>query len=328
MKKNFFYLAFAAFAAISLTACSSDDDDSSNSSNGNNNSVTLTKPANADKAAVITIANGGIEATVSAETENAPVLETIELTESDQVLIELKKEDDTPIYILDKPVINGNTYTFNSERVKGTIQLAEAAAARLTRAGNHTLIINILVFVDGVWTKFETEPAGVQATVQPSATTTEDVVNWLARTWTISGVTFDVHLADNGVTAFKDFYSTNGVFDLEQILNEALARNVALNDKDKRDMKRKIKNITLTKQKFIVSYTEGDDDVADWSWANAEKTRLKIQLKSDQMGNKFISNDTKIDVAFNGNRCNLTLNVEFTDDANKKWDSSLVIHLQ
>ena len=316
MKKNFFYLAFAAFAAISLTACSSDDDDSSNSNNGNNNSVTLTKPANADKAAVITIANGGIEATVSAETENAPVLESIELTESEQVLIELKKEDDTPIYILDQPVVNGNTYTFNSDRVKGTIQIAEVTAARLTRA------------VDGVWTKFETEPAGVSVTVQTSGTTTEDVVNWLARTWTITGVTFDVHLADNGVTAFKDFYSTNGVFDLEQILNEALARDVVLSTKDKDDMKRKIKSITLTKKTFIVAYTEGDDDVADWSWANAEKTRIKITLKSDQMGNKFISNDTKIDVAFNGNRCNLTLNVEFTDDANKKWDSSLVIHLQ
>ncbi len=337
MKKNFFYFAFAAVAAISLTACSSDDD--SNDSGSSTPTVNLPKPVNADNAAVYTLTGGGIASTTPAgESASTHVLASLEVTESEQVLFQVTESDNTPFYVIDRPTsVVGNLFTFNSNKAKGTIQRVESAPAT-TRQGlvEYAIILNIQLYHNGTWVEFKTAPEGAPATKQTQTPSTDDVTTWLVRTWSfvtgnLPAATFDVHLASNGVTAFKDFFSTNGTLDLETtILKEAVeVRNVGLSAKDKDDLKRNIKNITVSADKFVIAYADGrGDDVAKWSWTDNYKTTMKIQLMDNKMGNKFFNNDTKIDVAFNDNRCNLTLKVLFTDDNGKQWDSSLTVHMQ
>lgn len=340
MKKNFFYFAFAALAAISLTACSSDDDDSNNTSGSSSPTSSLPKPANADNAALYTLPDGGLVATNPAqEEEHAPVLNSFEVTEDEQVLFQLKDADNSNVFVMDKPVVTGNKLTFNSAKIKGTIEKVETPATTRANEISVAYIINIQILFNSQWRVFTTGPRPIVVTViRVTPIPATETVNFsLVRTWNFMkktptadfpAATFDVHLASSGVTAFKDFYTQDDYFDLEMILNEALSRDVALTEKEKNDMKRKIKNITFTSEKFIISYLEGADDVAAWSWMDSQKKNIKIRLLDDKMGNKFINNNTTIGVAFNENRCNLTLNVKFNDSNNKEWDSSLVAHVK
>lgn len=340
MKKNFFYFAFAALAAISLTACSSDDDDSNNASGSSSSTSSLPKPANADNAALYTLPDGGLVATNPAqEEEHAPVLNSFEVTEDEQVLFQLKDADNSNVFVMDKPVVNGNKLTFNSAKIKGTIEKVETPATTRANEISVAYIINIQILFNSQWRVFTTGPRPIVVTViRVTPIPATETVNFsLVRTWNFMkktptqdfpAATFDVHLASSGVTAFKDFYTQDDYFDLEMILNEALSRDVALTEKEKNDMKRKIKNFTFTSEKFIISYLEGADDVAAWSWVDSQKKNIKIRLLDNKMGNKFINNNTTIGVAFNENRCNLTLNVKFNDSNNKEWDSSLVAHMK
>jgi len=46
------------------------------------------------------------------------------------------------------------------------------------------------------------------------------------------------------------------------------------------------------------------------------------------MGNKFFNNDTKIAIAFNGNRCNLKMNTDLSDNENNDWEVELTLKLK
>lgn len=340
MKKNFFYFAFAAVAAISLTACSSDDD--SNDGGSTTPTVNLPRPANAGNAAVYTLAGGGVTSSTTAQgEEHAPVLNSLEVTESEQVLFQITQVDNTPFYVIDRPTVVGNTFTFNSDKVKGTVQRIERVAATRQGMVEYALILSLTIYNAGNPIEFKTAPEGVPATKQPTpaAYTDDNTTISLCRTWNfvtgnLAAATFDVHVANSNTEAFKEFYAQNDnqkvYFDLEKILNEALERDVALSQKDRDDMKRKIKNITVTADEFIIAYADSrGDDVANWSWVDSQqKKTMKIQLKNNKMGNKFFNNDTKIGVEFNGNRCNLKLEVLFADDNGKQWNSSLTVHMQ
>ena len=183
MKKNFFYFAFAAVAAISLTACSSDDD--SNDGGSTTPTVNLPRPANAGNAAVYTLAGGGVTSSTTAQgEEHAPVLNSLEVTESEQVLFQITQVDNTPFYVIDRPTVVGNTFTFNSDKVKGTIQRIERVAATRQGMVEYALIINLTIYNAGNPIEFKTAPEGVPATKQPTpAASTEDATTWLCRTW-------------------------------------------------------------------------------------------------------------------------------------------------
>ena len=339
MKKNFFYFAFAAVAAISLTACSSDDD--SNDGGSTTPAVNLPRPANADNAAVYTFAGGGVTSSTTVQgEEHAPVLNSLEVTESEQVLFQITQVDNTPFYVIDRPTVVGNTFTFNSDKVKGTVQRIERVAATRQGIVEYALILNFTIYQAGTPIEFKTPSEGVPATKKPTpAPSTSDInTTSLVRTWNfvtddLPAATFDVHVASSNTEAFKYFYTTTDnqkvYFDLEQILDEALGRNVALSKTDRDDLKRKIKNITVTADEFIIAYADGSgDDVAKWSWTDDQKTTMKIRLKDNKMGNKFFNNDTTIGVEFNGKRCNLKLMVLFADDNGEEWKSSLTVHMQ
>ena len=330
MKKNFFYFAFAAVAAISLTACSSDDD--SNDGGSTTPTVNLPRPTNADNAAVYTFAGGGVTSSTTVQgEEHAPVLNSLEVTESEQVLFQITQIDNTPFYVIDRPTVVGNTFTFNSDKVKGTVQRIERVAATRQGIVEYALILNFTIYQAGTPIEFKTPAEGVPATKQPTpAPSTSDInTTSLVRTWNILGATLDLIDLSKNETYFMEFASKNGIFNLKEVLDEAKKRDVTFSEKEEKDLNRKIVSISLTQSKnFIIAYSDGTDDVATWDWENAEKTAFKIRLKEGSTGNKFINDETLMETAFSDNKCNLMMKIKFDDDSNKKWDASLLLKLQ
>ena len=320
MKKFFFYLALAAIALPCITACGDDDEDGAKT-----NPVNLPLPAYAMNAIEYMLANPmQATTTTTGDSDNAPQLQGINITESGKILLELLMADGSLRYVQEDATINGNTYTMNGNYVKGTVT-ATGAGAR-TRATE-----NLLIDISVSFTKLETFvfSSGGSTVVVTVITpiTGEEAMDRLARTWKMSGAIFDAKSKAKDVKAFEEFDSRGGLFYLEDVLKEALDQGINLSVDEQQPLRKVIKDVTVTKtNKFIINYTDGSVDVAQWSWADASKTKITIRLKDDKMGNKFICDATQITVAFSDTRCNMKLETNFFDTSNSDW--SVVVTLK
>ncbi|MBR6275601.1 MAG: hypothetical protein IKR31_01505 [Prevotella sp.] len=320
MKKTFFYFAFAAFAAVCLTACSSNDGDDDNSKV---KPVNLSTAKYADQAAqyqLSTPVNSGVYQ-----------LKSIDFTEGGNILLEIGNTSSSlaynnSSYILEKATVSGDTYTMNG-KIQGTIKVI-AAGSRETRAASHVqLIINLDVKFSKTETlTFTTENGTTVTATKTVPTTADEAMKNLVRTWNIRGAIID--LSSKEINAYEDFDSKGDGFYMEDILNEAVNQGVNLTESEKDCFRKVVKSIEISSSKFIIKYADGGEDAADWSWGNAEKTMFKIKLKSVGMGNKFIADNSTISVAYNGNLCNLKLTTTITDNSSKKWDVILTMKLQ
>jgi hypothetical protein len=321
MKKFFFY-AFAVMTAMCMTACSSDDDNDDKKQN----ETVMPKPVNAEQSVQFALDTPKSPENVD---DDAPQLKTIDFTESGDVLIEFKHPvSQSVVYIKDKASFNGTTYTMNGSKVKGTVKVA-GQAARATRADNVELAVDIAVTFSTEKTYTYVTGEGETITVTKDAPPTGDqALDILARTWNVLGLILD--LKGDDIKAFETWDAVGGVFDLETtVLKTALERDVNLSADEQKALKKKVKGVVITKTKlFALDYTDGTEDVASWNWADASKTGIRIMLKDDKMGNKFIQDATMISFAFNGDRCNMKLATTFTDNSNKKWNAVVTLQLQ
>lgn len=326
MTKKFFYFAFAVMTAVCMTtACSSDDKEEDTPKT---NEANLPVPPNASEAVQFTLSTPMTSTSTEGATEDAPVLKTIDITESSEVLLELRHPlTKNTFYVKEKAIISGNTYTFNGKSVKGYIKVLDGT--NQTRSSSSSLEINIEVTVSGteVYTFVNSEGETVTATKEIPLTG-DEILDNLARTWNILGVILD--LKNDDIKAYEEWDAVGGVFDLETtVLKEALDQGVNLTEQEQNDMKRKIKSISFTKTGlFTVDYADGKSDVATWKWSNSQKTQFKITLKDKEMGNKFIDDNSKIDFAFNGDRCNMKLSTVFKDTSNKEWNVVMTLKLK
>lgn len=321
--KKFFLYAFAAMAAMCMTACSSSDDDNNNN---DNNVVNMPTPPYADKAVQYSLDTP--KAPENAE-EDAPQLKTIDFTESGDLLVEFYKPvSQTTVYIKEKASFNGNTYTVNGSNMSGTIEVVENVA-RVTRAGSTNIVVDVTVTFSAEQTYTYTTGEGETITVKKGVPPTGDeALAILARTWNVLGLILD--LKGDDVKAFMTWPATNGLLDLRTtLLKEALDRGVSLTPEEQDELKKTVKSVTITKTKlFALNYTNAPDDVASWDWTDNSKTAIRITLKDGKMGNKFIENASLISFTFNGNRCNMKMATTFTDNANKKWDAIVTLQMQ
>ena len=325
MKKNFFYLCLAAFAAVGFIACSSDDDDSSN----NNTPATVNLPAPTTAANAVQYTLPTLLTPISStEEEESPQLSSIEITESSQILIELHNPVSAEnTYIAENVTVNGNVYTINGTRAGGTVKVLSAA----TRASESTTLeIDITVTMENdVVVTYKTDENGIIVEKETAPITSEDAMTRLSRTWSILGATLDLTDLSKNETYYMEFSSRNGLFSLKDVLDEAKKRDVSFSVDEEEELSRQISCITITRSgKLILVYNTGNYDVASWTWANSEKTAFTIKLKEGSTGNKFINDDTRMETAFSDNRCNLMMNINFDDDSNTKWNASLMLKLQ
>ena len=262
---------------------------------------------------------------------------------------------------MEEATVSGDTYTMNGTKVKGTIKKASANAR--TRANDQLTTDLRVTIADGETLTYDTDE---EDTVNVTTTTygnngsgnnsgsgsnsgsnngsgsnnrgsgssnnggsSVTATHNLVRTWNVLGTILDLKSKSKNVKAYEEFDSRGGLFYLEDVLEEALRQDVKLTEKEQEEFKRVVKHVTFTQSGlFIISYVDGTEDVARWQWANAQKTQITMKLMDEEMGNKFISDDTVIEVAFNGNRCNLKCETALTDNENNDWESTLILKLQ
>lgn len=327
MKKNFFYLALAALVTMGMTACSSDDEDEVVQPD----SVNLPLPANAEKAVEYILPTAmNAQNSTTGNAEEAPSLKGINFSESGKIVLELLSADGGKrTYVTDNATLSGNVFTMSGSRVKGTITTGvNGARSRATSTEGMEIDITVAVSVDETVTY---SSGGQTVTVTTNRTATGDeVMDRLARTWSVTGAILDLKSKKKNIKAYEEFDSNSqGYFDLRQVREEAIAQDVKLSEDEKAEFERTVKNITITKSNlFIIEYTDHEADVAEWAWNDADKTSVRIVLKDGEMGNKFFNNDTKIAIAFNGNRCNLKMNTDLSDNENNDWEVELTLKLK
>lgn len=326
MKKKYFLMAFAVMTAMCLaTACSSDDDDNENKQD---EQVNLPVPQNAANAIEFKLT---IPQAPTAGQGDSPVLNTIDITECDETLLELQlPESGDIVFVKGKAQKNGNRYELSGDMVKGYVEMV-SNSARSTRTTSTGLIIDIEVkfSVTEVYTYKNTNGEIITAE-QITPIDGDEAEKRLIRTWNVLGAIFDLQ-GDDGVKPAVFFESTNGVLNLETtFLKEAEKRNVNLTADEKDELRKKLKTVTITGTRiFSLDYVDGSVDAASWQWTDEKKKEaFRITLRDGKMGNKFIQNASLITAEFSGNRCNLKLATSFDDSSHKQWKATVTLQLQ
>lgn len=316
MRKNLVLFALMAVFSSSFIACSNDEEAETNYA------VNLNTPANAEKAMLYEL-----PVALPAVSGSIYQLKSFEITESSKIVVEVRdSETQRPHYVMGDVRQDGDIYYLSGDKLNGTIKIA-SSNVRTTRGSNSSLEFNITIMLGEMVSYITENGTTIEATVTNTINIDEEVMNNLSRTWNILGVIVDIK--GENIKAYEEFDSHHGVFDLKDVLDEAALQGVNFSDDDRKSLNRKVKSVTVTKsQKFIVSYVDGGEDVAEWLWADNNKTRLKINLKDQDMGNKFLTNETKLQIAFRDDRCNIRLETKITDNNGKLWEGSLTLKLQ
>lgn len=310
----------AAVMSVGLTACSSDDNDDNEVKD---HPVTLPLPTTANDAVELELAHP-----IKAADENHPGLKSVDFTESGKVVVELSDMNTGELtYVTDNATKSGEVYTMggSNTKVKGTVKVSP----KMRSSEQDVVVIDITVTTDGETLVFQTGDEGVEATASTTATG-DETLDRLCRTWKVDGAILDLKSKSKNIKAYEEFDSdANGNFDLRQVREEAEVQELDLSEEDKAEFERTVRDVIITKSgKFIIEYTDHASDVAEWEWADAQKTSFTIKLNGEDMGNKFIQDGSRITFAFKENRCNLKLDTDINDDSNNDWEVMLTLQLR
>ena len=336
MKKNLFFYAMAFCIAVCNVACGSDDDNDNNGNNNNgNNGKVIPAPVNADKAVAYTIPSNAAPAKSKdlIDINGAHItaeLTAINITESEKAIIEVTTTDDNGNtkrkYRTFDVHVNGDTYTVkDGANVIGTIEKKSSATA--TRGTSTVgLVFHLTLTINGITGVLEFVAADpITAKAMEGAIANSDNLTSIARTWTVKGMKLVLDFKDKSKTDASTIVAGG---DLRDFIALAEDNGVKLSEKDKADLSKTILSITIDKNgQFALTYEGGASDVADWNWVSGSKeSKLQITLKDKDMGNKFLKNDSHVEVEYHPETKSiiLALSTYLTDD---DCDASLVINL-
>ena len=318
MRNDIFILAFVTVFSVTFMSCNNDDGQEDKT----DYPVNLNTPSNAENSLYCELPNALV-----ASSESNLQLKSFEITESGKIIVELRDAlSQKPVYVMGDVSLSGNEYHISGDKMNGTITL-NPNNARITRTSNSQVGISITILLEEVVSYTTEDGQTVESVVTKTTNFDEEVMNRLSRTWNVLGAIVDIK--GESIKAYEEFESHNGIFYLKDVLDEALQQGIDISDDAKEALKRKVKSVTITKsQKFIINYVDGSEDVADWTWANSEKTRINIRLIDETMGNLFLSNDTKILISFRDNCSNFRLETNIIDNSGNHWEAFLTIKLQ
>ena len=308
MKKNILYMVMATLVTFANVACNSDD------GSEDDYTPTLNTPKYENEAVAFTIPP---TANINTSVENAPTMTGVNITESGQVVFELDGGKTFKTYNIAS--ISGDTYTLADNR--GTIRKVTAAVRNRGGSSTVQLIINVIIELEnGQNCNYNTGDNAINAEeTTPSANS--EVESYLCRTWTILGVTIE-YQEDGKEAVFREFKNGN----LKEVAEYANDQGAGLSDSELEELDRNISTVVVDKNGLIViNYTNRSSDAAKWSWANSEQSKLKIKLKDSEMGNKFLSDNTAIDIAFKDTRCVLKLRNRITGTTNYNVALALIL---
>lgn len=308
MKKNLFYFAMAFCVALCNVACSSDDGDDSGKNNNNNNNTNTnsegyTAPVYAEQATAFTINEGTV--TETARGGEKVELRGVNFTESAKAVFELRVNEKLK-YVTYDVDINGDIYTVrDGSTVLGTI--TRVSASRVTRAGV-TLVFNFKLIIPDVGEVTFKNDNPVSATELPKVITGGDVV----ATWLVERMKLTLDFDEK-----TDASTEVGNGSLKKFLELAEENNVSLSEKDRADLDKEIASFTIDKfGLFSLNYANGKgSDAAKWSWVGGDTGKMAITLKDADMGNKFLKDNSTIEVKYPGdNKIVLKMTTRLDED--------------
>jgi hypothetical protein len=306
MKKNFLYYAMAAFVAVSLAACGSDSDDSPAGGDGQPSYPT---PAYASKAASFTIAEAQAPAA-----QGGSKLTGINITESGKVIFEVSTENKKQYAAYNISKIDGGTYTIQGV---GTIKSSTTRATQGTKLG-----ISVTITIDNQTYTFQTEE-DVQAVIAYEQMTGGSNLDKIARTWKVKSMKLTL---SGDITALSLRVQGGN---LSQFVDEVKKRDTGFSDEELEELNREIKSLTIDKTGMLMlEYTNGTPDVATWKWNGGNYANIAIELKDSEMGNKFIQDNSAIDLKFTSNTCIFTLTTNLEGSKKNKYVATLNINME
>lgn len=307
MKKNFFYFAMALCVALCNVACG---DDNEGGDDGG-----YTTPKYSEQAAAYTISEG-VENQVKADATGGEevILKSLNFTEDGKVVVGVEV-DGALKYVTYDVVISGDTYTVKSgTKVLGTITKVT------TRGGNLTnLRIDFSISLPAYGTVHFATEAPVQAVKLVKAVIGGDIIG----TWKVNRMKLTIDFDDKAKTdPSLEVKSGN----LTEFVKLAEDNGVNLTEEEENRLSREIISFTVDQYSmFSIAYKDGGSDAASWKWDGSGKSKLKITLKNSDMGNKFLEDNSTIEVKYPGNNLLvLKMTTRLEDD---KCKATLTVNL-
>lgn len=327
MKKNFLYFGMAACVAMCMLSCGSDDSDSP----ATPSQTVIAEPTHAKDAVAFVIPKDKVTSTQTVTNEEGQevnvCLTSVDITEGQKAVFELTTETEGKTklkYVAYNCELTGNVYTVkdNNGKVLGTIE------KDVTRGSSSVSIsISVKINVPGLGeVEFVTDdPVVVQAVVD-AIVKTVNTIN-LCRNWNIQRMKLTLVFDDkNKADASRLENSGN----LSNFIELAENNGVNLTDNDKKHLQKTISSVDIDKNLalFTINYSNGESDAANWEWVNnTNEQQIRIKLKDGDMGNKFLKDNSVIEVQFpeGQNMCILILSTRLEED---KCTASLMINLK
>jgi hypothetical protein len=307
MAKRFLYLAMVAFVATAFIACGSDDDDGGGSSGGSGKQTVTIQPAKfAQKAGKYNFTEG-----LKANQNNIEMT-TLEIMDGGQVSFELlnKETGKKDVVVADVEMRDNIGYIKENLRVNGTFKLIQG-----TKAINANQI-ELNVYIDGnAYIAEEGSPAAcvLQAVLESKG----EILNYIAQKFQIRSMIIDLK---GDVKAFKTISSAN----LAEIAKIAQDNGANLTSEELKSFQKVISYVSISRYGTIdIVYSDGKCDSGTWNWLNNQADQMNLWLKDKGMGNKFIPENTSVDIDFSGKECALKIHAKIT--GSKNYDASLTL---
>lgn len=310
MKKTFIYLAMAACIAVCNISCGSDDDGAVGGS-----AKTLPTPTYADKAAAFKISKDVVKNNAGAS------LTAMNFTESGKAFLEVTENDGSKRYAAYNVTISGDTYTIMKDN--GTkIGTVKSSVTRGSQSA--TINVDITITIGNEIYVFQTNSAA--ADMQYESMVGGDALDNIARTWTVKNMKLTLESADPN---FKSLSMTEQSGKLSAFVSEVEKRDTGFDSEDLDKLKKEIKSFTLDKTGlFTIEYVDGEVDAATWRWNGGNYSNIALELKDSEMGNKFIQNNSSVNIEFSDNLCKFTLTTTLEREGKQPFVATLNIVLQ
>lgn len=303
--KKFFYFAFAAVVALANVACGDDDNDG-----GDNKKVTITKAQMADEAATYTVKEG----TPVQSDKSTKYIEDFTIMDGGQVEVTLVDPEtgETEVVIADvtsERTVDpaGTKYKVSvNKTVAGNITILDPVAT--SRGGDSFAIIFNLTINGENYVTAEGSPAEcfVSALIQ----TNGGVLNYLCHKFQVKSMLIE---CEGDVKVYKQITGGN-LLDVYNVANENGAN---LTEEDKDGFNKVVKYVSVGRSgELAIIYADDTCDGGNWDWANSQASKLNLWLKDKGMGNKFIPEDTTVDIDFSGNTCSMTIHANIKGTKN------------
>ena len=307
MKKSFFCYAMALCLGFGMTACSDDEDSTPDYG------INLPTAKYADKAVSLTISNPSAIESTSA---NAPSLKGVNITEGGLAVFETEL-DGNKKFAAANVTIDGNTYTLANG--KGAITVNRGRATT-----NVSLALNITIDIPGFGSVTYSTQAGnpASAVEQTASAAGGQTLDYLARTWDLEAITLDLK---GDVEAFRIFKSG----DLAAIRDYAIEQGANISKDESEAFNRVVKTITISKTGLLaINYADGRIDAATWNWQDDQFSEMGLTFKDNEMGNKFLNNESVIEVVFSEDMCLLKVRTKITGSKNYDVTASFRLRAQ